>query len=248
MTTDNSATVPAYLSYLRHQPYLPPAPPIDEKVAPAYWAHQCAVSGKEEWDFWHGGPHTCKHGCGYKTNPTTILRNRDGQQLETIEGENLLEDRFVDWWAICCRCQRWQQNVLPAHPLHGRIQKVNGENCCDHCRNLTTSTSDCTSCLAITKYREVTRTLSGVDIPGAARSRHHQIIITRRQQSRPRFNFGGELSAGSTIGDEENKNQKADLEDIEKMKECRNDEEENGKKEQGKERKGDDEKVSQASG
>lgn len=54
------------------------------------------------------------------------------------------------------------------------------------------------------------------------------------------------MSASSTIGDEENKNLKGVLKDIEKTKECRNDEE-NGKKEQGKERKGDDEKVLQAS-
>ncbi|KAK4170797.1 hypothetical protein QBC36DRAFT_295961 [Triangularia setosa] len=81
---------------------------------------------------------TNNSGSGYNTNPTTILRNRDEQQLETVGGEGLLEDRFVDWWAMCCRCRRWQENVLPAHSLYSRIYRTKGENCCDHCRNLTT--------------------------------------------------------------------------------------------------------------
>ncbi|KAK0667303.1 hypothetical protein QBC41DRAFT_228700 [Cercophora samala] len=247
MATNNRASMQAYQAfraYMNQREYLPPAPPIDEKVVPAYWAHQCAVTGQEEWDFWHGGPHTCEHGCGYNTNPTTILRNRDGQQLETVQGENLLEDRFVEWWAICCCCRRWQENVLPAHSLYGRIYKVIGENCCDHCRNVTEGSESCTYCLAITKYREVTHTMNGVNIPGAARDRHHKIVRAARRHIHP--NFEMEFTTSPTIPDIENEGQNEEgLEGEETCKEDRNDEEHGNDREKDKENEGDHEKVSQ---
>ncbi|KAK4200246.1 hypothetical protein QBC40DRAFT_254345 [Triangularia verruculosa] len=172
--------------HLAQQAYLPPAPKRDEKVVPAYWAHYCAFTEKEEWNFWQGGPDTCVN-CGHTTNPATILRNRDGQKLETVEGENLLEDRFVDWWAICCRCQRWQENVLPAHLLYGRIYRAEGENCCHHCRNLAAGMGSCPSCVVITKHRELTHTMGGSNIPGGAQDRHVKALLARRQRERSPF-------------------------------------------------------------
>ncbi|KAK0741608.1 hypothetical protein B0T21DRAFT_381445 [Apiosordaria backusii] len=221
MVTNNSTSTPDHQGL---RAYLPPAPQIDEKVVPAYWVHYCAVNGKEEWDLWRGGPHTCEHRCGYETSPATILRNSEGHKVETVGGENLLQDRFVDWWAICCQCQRWQENVLPAHTLYGRIPRAEGQNCCQHCRSLTTGMGDCHNCFVITKYREITRTMGGSNVPGGARDRHVRGVLARRQRELSDFHSIFNVAMKSTTsvmtkGMEDEKKEEKETKDKENKKE-----------------------------
>ncbi|KAK0630218.1 hypothetical protein B0T17DRAFT_615905 [Bombardia bombarda] len=201
----------AVITKLRALAWKQPPPGKKDMVRPYYWSHPCSITSKEEFSVLlfskskSGGttvgdplPLECPNNniynnnnnnnnnnqcCSYQpSDDTTILYNSYGNKLQTLGGENLLKDRFVGHWLLCCHCGEWMFNMLPDNPGFPCIEKRPKGSGCDHCVGYLKAA--CAGCAVFTKYGEADKFQDGAWVLGGPRSVHDAAVKARLERER----------------------------------------------------------------
>ncbi|KAK0741622.1 hypothetical protein B0T21DRAFT_283335, partial [Apiosordaria backusii] len=194
-TTTQEANMSPHSTYDQHQEApgsVKGAPHLQTEVLPVWWSHVCHFQANSlvlyQWEeprytdpFQRPVGVSCPAGCGYVTNPTTILYNHHRQPIETISGINQLPGRHIDTHMLCCQCWHWEVNTLVSIQTASseKLRKVLGVNCCTHCASHADLARDhhCDHCVTYNVYGEINRYMN------AARDRPENSVSWRHEKA-----------------------------------------------------------------